>query len=184
MSDREQILTQAISHIVTADIALRSIRQQRGNKAAEDVRRSAVREFNQAIEQARALLAEGRPQREAEVERIWSVMAIINERMHPGSACPGAGALGECAAISTLHGHSGARFYQAHLYLWPAADALQPSTVAEWFKEAGCHSITVAAVIHDPDNEVADGVAHDQARPWDVSFLLSPASAAPSEIPR
>lgn len=110
--------------------------------------------------------------------RLWGVMAAVNDHMHPGSRCPGAGTLGECAAISTLRGHSGQPFYQAHLYVWPAASALEPATVAAWFQEAGCREITVAAVIHDAGNEVVNGVAQDGARPWDVSFLLEATPAA------
>jgi hypothetical protein len=60
MTDREQALERALSLIVTTNLALTFVRKQRGNLAAQDTKRAAVREFNLAIERARALLAERR----------------------------------------------------------------------------------------------------------------------------
>lgn len=58
--EREQQLEHALSLIVTANHAMTMLRRQHGKKAAEDTRRSAVRQFNLAIENARNLLAERR----------------------------------------------------------------------------------------------------------------------------
>jgi hypothetical protein len=106
-------------------------------------------------------------------EHLSFVMNSVNERMHPGHNCPGAGALGECAAISTMKGHFGNEFYVASLYLWPAAMDLQAATVAAWFTTAFCKDVIVSAVLHDPDNDTIDGVT-DGGRcwPWEVSFGL------------
>jgi hypothetical protein len=106
-------------------------------------------------------------------EHLGLVMAYVNDRMHPGRACPGAASLGECAAISTITGHSGHEHYVASLYLWPAAMDLQAATVAAWFTAAFCKNVIVSAVLHDPDNDTIDGVT-DGGRcwPWEVSFQL------------
>lgn len=104
-------------------------------------------------------------------EHLRFVMASVNRRMHEGP-CPGAGSLGECAAITPLEGASGNAFYVASLYLWPAAMDLQAATVAAWFTAAFCTNVIVSAVLHDPGNSVIDGVASDGVWPWEVSFSL------------
>lgn len=116
-------------------------------------------------------------------EHLRFVSATVNERMHPGHRCPGAGALGECAAISELKGASGHSYYVASLYLWPAAMDLQPATVAAWFAEADCEDITVSAVLHQPINGVVDGVTSDRVWPWEVSFTLQHHAAAATPAP-
>lgn len=108
-----------------------------------------------------------------EDQHLSFVMRSVNGRMHPGSQCPGAGALGECAAITPLTGYSGHKFFIASLYLWPAAMDLQAATVAAWFTEAFCTNVIVSAVLHDPDNETIDGVSQDGVWPWEVSFSLA-----------
>ena len=104
-------------------------------------------------------------------EHLNFVLATVNERMHSGT-CPGAGALGECAAITPIQGSSGHVYYIAHLYLWPAAMDLQAATVAAWFASAFCTDIVVSAVLHDPENSTVDGVMDDGVWPWEVSFTL------------
>jgi hypothetical protein len=78
-------------------------------------------------------------------EHLSFVLAVVNGRMHEGT-CPGAGALGECAAISPITGYSGHTFYVASLYLWDAAMHLQPATVAAWFTAAFCTNVVVSAI--------------------------------------
>jgi hypothetical protein len=60
MLDREQQLDRALSLIVMANQAVTVLRRKHGNKAAEETRRAAVREFNLAIEEAGELLAQPR----------------------------------------------------------------------------------------------------------------------------
>jgi hypothetical protein len=115
--------------------------------------------------------------------QLRRLLHAINQRMHKGSTCPGAGSLGECAAISDLIGESGHKFHVASLYLWPAAVDLNPATVAAWFIEAGCTEVVVSAILHDPDNDTINGLSGG-ARPWEVSFLLKePRTVPPIRMP-
>lgn len=98
-----------------------------------------------------------------------AVLESINERMNSGH-CPTGKSLGECAAIDRVNGCSGV--YEAHLYLWPGAKEANPAEVVAWFEAAGCEVFTVSAVLHDPENDVADGATFDGARPWTVIFRL------------
>jgi hypothetical protein len=104
-------------------------------------------------------------------EHTAFVLASVNARMHEGP-CPGSGSLGECAAISDMDGGDGGTWYVASLYLWKAALDLQAATVAAWFEAADCINITVFATLHDPLNDVIDGVSSDGVWPWEVRFQL------------
>lgn len=109
-----------------------------------------------------------------------SIRAAISRQMHDGT-CPGAGSLGECAAVWLRGSHSNTAFYAAAVYLWPAAAALKFADVARWFQDAtGCEAddVIVHVIVHDPYNDTLEGFCHDGARALDVSFSLSLARAA------
>lgn len=97
------------------------------------------------------------------------LLYTINAHMN-GGRCPDGKSLGECAAIGQLCDEG--RAYEAYLYLWPAANDLKPAEVAQWFLDAGCVNPLVTAVLHDPENDVADAITPDGVRPWVVSFEI------------
>ena len=102
-----------------------------------------------------------------------NVLEAINYRMN-GGGCPGAGSLGECAAIteSTAEG-SASSYHTAHLYLHSGADDLTPAEVASWFHKLGATDVVVSAVLYDKDNNILNGSSIDDGvRPWDVSYFL------------
>jgi hypothetical protein len=106
-------------------------------------------------------------------ENEMNVLEAINYRMN-GGGCPGAGSLGECAAITSFQAlDSATPCYIAHLYLWSGADDLTSAEVARWFHELGATDVVVSAVLFDHDNDVLNGACViDGARPWDVSYLM------------
>lgn len=103
---------------------------------------------------------------------ISEILDAINRAMHAGSACPTAGCIGECAAITE---QTTPDRYAAHIYLWD--DTFNDSAaVARWFNDLGATDINIYADIYEPENDVLDGRAHDGVRPWHVLFTM-PATA-------
>lgn len=102
-----------------------------------------------------------------------NVLEAINYRMN-GGGCPGAGSLGECAAITESRAEGSASSYHtAHLYLHSGADDLTPAEVASWFHKIGATDVVVSAVLYDKDNNILNGSSIDDGvRPWDVSYFL------------
>jgi hypothetical protein len=106
-------------------------------------------------------------------ENEMNVLEAINYRMN-GGGCPGAGSLGECAAITESRAEGSASSYHtAHLYLHSGADDLTPAEVASWFHKLGATDVVVSAVLYDKDNNILNGSSIDDGvRPWDVSYFL------------
>jgi len=106
-------------------------------------------------------------------EKEMNVLEAINYRMN-GGGCPGAGSLGECAAITESRADgSASRYHTAHLYLHSGADDLTPAEVASWFHKLGATDVVVSAVLYDKDNNILNGSSIDDGvRPWDVSYFL------------
>lgn len=99
---------------------------------------------------------------------IPEILAAINHAMHEGSACPTAGCIGECAAITE---QTQPDRYAAHIYLW-ANEFNDSGAVARWFIDLGAIDIHIVADIYEPENGVYNGRAPDGARPWHVLFTL------------
>lgn len=96
----------------------------------------------------------------------------LNRRLN-GGGCPGAGALGECAAVYDVDvSEDGARtWFAAEIYLWKAADGLAASTLAEWIRAAGVDGgCVISHVLHDPINETFDGRCSDGVRHFRAEF--------------
>jgi hypothetical protein len=104
-----------------------------------------------------------------EASDLGALLATINQHLN-GNRRPGAGALGECAAITTIRCVGGNEFHVASLYLHSGAADLKAAEVARWFTDAGCTDVVVAHVLDDADNFTHDGHAEDGVRPWEVTF--------------
>lgn len=100
---------------------------------------------------------------------ITEILAAINHAMHEGAACPTAGCIGECAAITP---QAATDRYAAHLYLWDH-DFNDSIAVARWFLKLGGIDINIYADIYEPENDIYNGRASDGVRPWHVLFTLS-----------
>jgi hypothetical protein len=101
---------------------------------------------------------------------VISVMNALNQRLH-GGTCPGAGALGECAAAYPFDPYPGR--YTANVYIWKAGQqTLKAATLAAWVAAAGGSDIVIRQDIHDPDNDTFEGFCHDGALSWIVDFCL------------
>lgn len=100
-------------------------------------------------------------------------LSFFNELLHPGTSCPGAGALGECAAIVDL-GPSwhfeGGRMLEAQIYLWPAGRTLVPVNLRSCLIAAKCALIVIQHTLDDEDNGICSGETDDGAVPWTVFF--------------
>jgi hypothetical protein len=95
-----------------------------------------------------------------------------------GGGCPKPGCIGEVAAGNFLcHGHSGERnVYILSAYVWN--DSFNDHALVEKVaREAGADDVTIAHVLHDPENLTVNGMTEDGARAWDIIIGIKPATA-------
>lgn len=102
-----------------------------------------------------------------------TLLQLLNNFLHPGTTCPGGGALGECAAIvklgDSLH-ITGGTVCEAQVYLWPAGFGLDPARIRRLLMDAGCDFVVVSQVLDDQDNGTMAGETLDGGRHWTVCF--------------
>ena len=108
-------------------------------------------------------------------QAVCNLVSLRVNRGLNGGDCPGAGALGECAAVYEMRvdeNGAGASF-SAEVYLAPRAARFTATTLAEWIEACGGIEPCISHVLHDPYNGTADGFCSgDGARHWRAEFRV------------